>query len=167
MKESGEMMITTIGTGLITTFLGGWNKALEIMLIVMAIDYITGISAAFLKHELKSSTGYEGILKKGSMFLVVILAAQVDKLTGNNSGLFRTCAAFFFIANETLSIIENAKRIGIEFPAFIEKYASWLKKTNNDIPNDLEKYIESKTMDEDVKDEKEGAEKDIEPPHAD
>lgn len=122
MKEPIIKSLTAVCAGVATAFLGGWDKALEIMLIVMVIDYITGVSAAFVTKTLKSSKGYEGLLKKGSMFLVVILAAQVDKLAGNTNAIFRTCTACFFIANEALSVIENARRIGIELPTFIEKF---------------------------------------------
>ncbi len=140
MKDTVSTTLTAVGTAIVTSLLGGWDVALEIMLIVVVMDYVTGVTAACMTRTLKSSTGYEGIVKKGTMFLIVILAAQVDKLTNNSSDIFRTCTAFFFIANESLSIIENAQKIGIEFPAFLEKFLHRLKHANND-PKSLQNYF--------------------------
>lgn len=140
MKDTVSTTLTAVGTAIVTSLLGGWDVALEIMLIVVVMDYVTGVTAACVTKTLKSSTGYEGIVKKGTMFLIVILAAQVDKLTNNSSDIFRTCTAFFFIANESLSIIENAQKIGIEFPTFLEKFLRRLKHANND-PESLRNYF--------------------------
>lgn len=140
MKDTVSTTLTAVGTAIITSLLGGWDIALEIMLIVVVMDYVTGVTAAYMTRTLKSSTGYEGIVKKGTMFLIVILAAQVDKLTNNSSDIFRTCTAFFFIANESLSIIENAQKIGIEFPTFLEKFLYRLKHANSD-PESLQNYF--------------------------
>lgn len=140
MKDPLSTTLTAVETAIITSLLGGWDVALEIMLIVVVMDYVTGVTAAFITKTLKSSTGYEGIVKKGTMFLIVILAAQVDKLTNNTGNIFRTCTAFFFIANESLSIIENAQKIGIEFPTFLEKFLRRLKNANSD-PESLQNYL--------------------------
>lgn len=140
MKEPVSTTLTAMGAAIVTSLLGGWDVALEIMLIVVVMDYVTGVTAAFMTKTLRSSIGYEGIVKKGTMFLIVILAAQVDKLTNNTGDIFRTCTAFFFIANESLSIIENAQRIGIEFPAFLEKFLRRLKHENSD-PESLQTYF--------------------------
>ena len=110
---------TTIGTAITTTLLGGWDRALEILLIFIALDYLTGIGAAMKTKTLKSSIGFEGLMKKATIFLVVILAAQLDRITGNAAGVFRTATAFFFISNEGLSILENVGEMGVKLPAFI------------------------------------------------
>lgn len=99
--------------------LGGWDKSLEILLIFIIMDYITGVAAAFKTKTLKSSVGFEGLMKKGAIFLIVILAAQLDRITGNAAGVFRTATAFFFIANEGLSTVENVGEMGVKLPGFI------------------------------------------------
>ncbi len=137
MKETIWKTITAIGTGVVTSLLGGWDKALEIMLIVVVMDYITGFGAAIKTKTLKSSTGFEGIMKKGSMFLIVILAAQLDRITGNGADVFRSCTAFFFIANDALSIIENVGEMGVSLPSFLKNALSKLKD-KNDNPTDLD-----------------------------
>ncbi len=138
MKETFWKTIAAIGTGAVTTLLGGWDKALEIMLIVVVMDYITGFGAAIKTKTLKSSTGFEGLMKKGSMFLIVILAAQLDRMTGNGTALFRTSTAFFFIANDALSIVENVGEMGVKLPAFLKNALSKLKE-DNDNPASIDK----------------------------
>ena len=119
MKDTLMATFTTIGTAITTTLLGGWDRALEILLIFIALDYLTGIGAAMKTKTLKSSIGFEGLMKKATIFLVVILAAQLDRITGNAAGVFRTATAFFFISNEGLSILENVGEMGVKLPAFI------------------------------------------------
>lgn len=120
MREPVTTTITAVGTGLLSSLLGGWDMALEILLIVMILDYITGVASAFHTKTVSSSEGYLGILKKASIFAIVILAAQLDRLTGNAHSLFRNCTAFFFVANDALSILENVGELDIPLPAFLK-----------------------------------------------
>ena len=119
MKDTFFSTLTAIGAGVASTLLGGWDKSLEILLIFIIMDYVTGVAAAFKTKTLKSSVGFEGLMKKGAVFLIVILAAQLDRITGNAAGVFRTATAFFFIANEGLSIVENVGELGVKLPGFI------------------------------------------------
>ena len=119
MKDTFFSTLTAIGAGIASTLLGGWDKSLEILLIFIIMDYVTGIAAAFKTKTLKSSVGFEGLMKKGAIFLIVILAAQLDRITGNDAGVFRASTAFFFIANDGLSIVENVGEMGIKLPKFI------------------------------------------------
>lgn len=120
MREPVTTTITAVGTGLLSSLLGGWDMALEILLIVMILDYITGVASAFHTKTVSSSEGYLGILKKASIFAIVILAAQLDRLTGNAHSLFRNCTAFFFVANDALSILENVGELDIPLPSFLK-----------------------------------------------
>ena len=119
MKDTFFSTLTAIGAGVASTLLGGWDKSLEILLIFIIMDYVTGVAAAFKTKTLRSSVGFEGLMKKGAIFLIVILAAQLDRITGNAAGVFRTATAFFFIANEGLSIVENVGEMGVKLPGFI------------------------------------------------
>lgn len=56
--------LSAIGSGIITTLLGGWDNALEIMLITVIMDYLSGVCAAFKAKTLNSSIGYHGLMKK-------------------------------------------------------------------------------------------------------
>ena len=131
MKDTLMTTLTTVGTAITTTLLGGWDRALEILLIFIALDYLTGIGAAMKTKTLKSSIGFEGLIKKATIFLVVILAAQLDRITGNAAGVFRTATAFFFISNEGLSILENVGEMGVKLPAFIAGALTKLRDEND------------------------------------
>lgn len=120
LKETIGTGLTAAGTALVTALLGGWDKALEILLIVMALDYLTGVASAFKTKTVSSSEGFMGLLKKASIFLIVILAAQIDRVTGNGSSLFRNCTAFFFVANDALSILENVGELGVALPGSLK-----------------------------------------------
>jgi len=136
VKDAFFSSLTAIGAGIVSTLLGGWDKSLEILLIFIALDYITGVGAAIKTKTLKSSVGFEGLMKKGSIFLIVILAAQLDRITGNAAGVFRTSTAFFFIANDGLSIIENVGEMGVKLPAFLTKVLTKLKDENDDVSDE-------------------------------
>jgi toxin secretion/phage lysis holin len=136
MKETLGTGLTAIGAGIVTTLLGGWDRALEILLIVIVLDYLTGVASAFKSKTVSSSEGFMGLVKKASIFLIVILAAQIDRITGNTAAIFRTCTAFFFIANDALSILENVGEMGVKLPAFL-KNALIKLRDENDLPPEL------------------------------
>jgi toxin secretion/phage lysis holin len=79
------------------------------------IDYGSGIVAAFLEKTLSSKIGFKGIAKKVMIFVIVALAHQVDTALGTKN-MFRDATVVFYIANELLSIFENAKRMGVDVP---------------------------------------------------
>lgn len=134
MEGIATKTTTAIVTGILTVLFGGWDMALEIMLIIMTLDYLTGVLSAFKTQTVSSSTGYMGIMKKVCIFIVIALAAQMDKMTGNDSKLFRNCTAFFFIANDALSILENVGEIGIKLPSFLRAALIKLRNTNSNLP---------------------------------
>jgi len=135
MKDTFFSSLTAIGAG-VASLLGGWDKSLEILLIFIIMDYITGVGAAFKTKTLKSSVGFEGLMKKGVIFLIVILAAQLDRITGNAAGVFRTSTAFFFIANDALSVLENVGEMGVKFPRFLTSALTKLRDENEGAGNE-------------------------------
>lgn len=99
---------------------------LNILLAFVVIDYLTGIGAAYKEGTLNSTTGYWGIAKKVSIFAIVAVAHLIDTALGD-SHLFRDAAVFFYLANELLSLIENAGRIGAPIPPMLTKAVEVLK----------------------------------------
>ena len=99
---------------------------LTILVTVMSIDYITGVLVAALGRSdktehggLSSKVGFVGIARKGVVMLIVLLATMLDRAIGNTTLVFQSAATMYYIANEGLSILENASRIGISVPGFI------------------------------------------------
>ena len=107
---------------------GGWSAALSILVVFMAADYVLGVTCALAKKSAKTEGGgflskvaFTGLLKKGVIMLVVLLAVQLDRAIGGENPdsvvkTFETAATFFYIANEGLSIIENAALLGVPVP---------------------------------------------------
>ena len=68
-----------------------------------------------------SKAGYDGLLRKAFIWLVILLTAQLDKVLGTGTAAFQTAAAFYYIANEGLSILENVALMGVPMPPFIKR----------------------------------------------
>lgn len=117
-----SVILTTI-----VYLLGGFDIALQSLLIVMIVDYLTGIVSAIYNKELSSKIGFKGILKKFSYLCVVALSVVIDNLTGQ-SGLIRTLVIYFFVANDGLSIIENMAEMGVKLPQKLIDSLEQIKK---------------------------------------
>lgn len=126
MKESICILISGITTGLIYLF-GGFDVALQCLLVAIVLDYCSGIIKAFHTKTLSSQIGFRGLLKKVGYLLIVMLAVLIDRVTGN-SGAIRTLVIYYFVANEGLSIIENLSVTNIPIPKVIKKALKTLKK---------------------------------------
>ena len=115
-----------VGGGIASFLFGGWSVALQTLLIFVAIDYLTGVIAAGKEGKLSSNVGLKGIAKKVMTFFVVAVAHQVDLLLGDGH-VFRDATVTFYIANEAISILENAGRIGVPIPEKIHQAIEILK----------------------------------------
>jgi len=133
-----KTFIATFG-GFCGYFLGGWDTTLKVLLIMAAIDYITGVIAAGYNGELKSKVGFKGIAKKVVLFLLVGAASQADAAIGTNSAI-REATIFFFIGNELLSLLENAGKMGIPLPQALTNAVEVLggKQKQEDKKGDVE-----------------------------
>lgn len=117
--------------------LGGWDSALQTLILFMAVDYITGmIVAGVFKKSAKSETGaieskagWNGILKKGVTLLIVLVATQLDKVTGTE--IIRDAVVIAYTVNEGISIVENAGLMGIPIPDIIRRTLEVLKNKEN------------------------------------
>lgn len=118
----------------IASLFGGWDAALVTLLIFMGVDYVTGLIVAGVFHTsektengtLESRAGWKGLCRKGVTLLVVLVACRLDLMMGSN--FIRDAVVIAFVANETISIIENAGLMGIPIPAVITKAIEVLKK---------------------------------------
>ena len=113
------MNTRNIGEAVLHILIGGWDMSLEILLIIMALDYVTGVIGAFRNKSVNSSVGYKGLLKKATILIIIILAAQVDRMLGTDNHIFRNCTALSFTINDALSILENLGNMGVRFPKFL------------------------------------------------
>jgi toxin secretion/phage lysis holin len=121
--------------GAIAGLFGEWTTTLTILVVVMAVDYISGVIVAACGRSpkteaggLSSKVGFIGIAKKGFIMLLVLLATMLDRAIGNETMVFQTSLVFYYIANEGLSVLENAALMGIPFPAKLKKALETLRE---------------------------------------
>lgn len=129
MKTITNFSLATLLTG-IAYFLGGWDTALQTLILVMSLDYITGVCKAIKKKKLNSKTGIWGIIKKFGYLIIVMLSVVMDKLAGD-TGAIRTMVIYFFVANDGISILENWGDMGLPLPQKIFDVLEQLKNNNN------------------------------------
>lgn len=122
-----KLSIATAG-GWFAYLFGGFDTLLTTLLILMATDYISGVLKAIYNKKLNSNVGFQGIIKKVMLLLVVILASTLQKNISSTIPL-REVVIMFYIANEGLSIIENLSAV-IPVPETVKEFFEQLKKTD-------------------------------------
>lgn len=96
---------------------GDMNGLLVALLIMMVLDYITGVFVAIFRKKLDSSIGFKGILRKVMMLVLVAVGHVLDVyVLGGDSDVCRTVVCGFYVANEGISILENTARMGVRYP---------------------------------------------------
>lgn len=132
MKEDIFCAIfASLGTFLIYLF-GGFDVAMQSLLIAIVLDYISGLIKAYNNKVLSSKIGFRGIVKKLGILVLVMIAVVVDRITGE-SGAIRTLIIYYFVANEGLSIIENLGEAGLPIPKILKNALKNLKKENDEV----------------------------------
>ena len=110
---------------------GGKDKMIVCLLIFMTIDYISGIVKSIIKAETNSKKGFQGFLKKILMLCIVVIAYRLDIILSldNLQYYCRFVTLSFYIANEGLSILENAINSGLPVPEQLREVLEQCKKT--------------------------------------
>lgn len=133
IKNSVLAVLAAVGA-FVAHALGGWDAAMQVLVALMAADYLTGILvAAVWQRSNKSATGaldskagFKGLLKKGMILLLVWLGVLLDNALG--AAYIRTAIIIFFIGNEGLSLLENLGLMGVPFPAFLKRALEALRE---------------------------------------
>nr|WP_298053770.1 phage holin family protein [uncultured Lachnoanaerobaculum sp.] len=124
--------------GFIAMAFGGWSDALITLIIFMSVDYVTGLIVAgiFKKSKksengaLESRAGFKGLCRKGVALLIVLVAVRLDIVM--QTSYIKDAVIIAFIANEGISIIENAGLMGIPVPGIIARAIDVLKKNSDE-----------------------------------
>ncbi|USG67461.1 holin family protein [Brevibacillus ruminantium] len=111
----------------VTYLFGGWSTLLGVLLAFVILDYLSGMVAAGIEGKLRSGVGYEGIARKVFIFAMVAIANLIDAALGDQH-FMRDVTIFFYLANELLSIIENAGRIGLPVPKALQLAVEMLRE---------------------------------------
>ena len=139
MKEAVCTSIGIVGS-MIASLIGGWDAPMQALIICMIVDYISGIVVAGVFHAskksengaLKSSSGLKGLCRKCMILFIIVIMSQIGKAA--NIDYLRNTAIIGFIANEIISIVENAGLMRVPLPKIVYKAI--------DILNDKEKENE-------------------------
>ena len=126
-------ILTSVGVvgGAVAALFGGWDAAIATLLIFMGITKVAGIFHRSAKSEtgaLESRAGWKGLCRKGMTLLIVIIAHRLDLMLGTT--VIRDAVVIAFVANETISIVENAGLMGVPIPAAITKAIDFRKRRN-------------------------------------
>lgn len=131
-----RVICTVVGMvgGFIASLFGGWSTGLVTLLIFMSIDYLSGLVVAGVFHNspktgtgtLESRAGWKGLCRKCMTLLFVLIAYRLDLELSTN--YIRDAVIIGFMANELISIVENAGLMGIPLPPVITKAIDVLTK---------------------------------------
>lgn len=128
MENVWKTIIKTLAAagGAVAGALGGWDAILKVLMVMMLVDYTSGLIVAAMGKSPKteyggmsSKVGFIGLAKKGLMLMVVLVAALLDSAMGMD--ICRDAACWFYIANEGLSVLENMDLAGVPFPEKIKE----------------------------------------------
>lgn len=123
-------IIKTILTAIIAWIgwlIGGYDTMMIALLLFMIIDYLSGVMCAVINKKLSSKIGFKGIFKK----IMIILLVGITNLLGQATGIdgLRYIVISFYLANEGISIIENASILGLPVPKKVKDVLEQLKET--------------------------------------
>ncbi len=97
------------------------------LLTMMVIDYISGVLIAIISKKLSSEVGFKGLVKKIFMLMLVAVGHIVDAQVIGSGAAVMTAVQLFFVANEGISILENAARLGVPIPKKLKDILIQLK----------------------------------------
>lgn len=125
------LALTSVGA-VLGIFFGKINGLFIALLVAVVLDYLSGLISAIINKALSSSVGFKGIAKKVLIFLIVGIANLIDVyVLGGESAVLRTSVIFFYMANEGISILENAGECGLPIPTKLRNLLAQLKDKND------------------------------------
>lgn len=124
-------VVAVIG-GIAAYLWGPWDALIITLVTFVALDYITGVIKAGVLKKLDSAVGFRGLLKKLFIFAMVALATVIDRIVPAANNAIRSAVMLFYIANEGLSIIENAGEMGLPVPKILKAAIASLKKNSGE-----------------------------------
>ena len=110
-----QVAITAVG-GWIGWFLGGADGMLIALIVLMALDYLSGVMCAIADKKLSSAVGFKGICKKVLILMLVGVANIIYTHVVGSGAVLRGAVICFYLSNEGLSLLENAAYLGLPIP---------------------------------------------------
>lgn len=128
--------------------LGGYDSALELLLVLMTVDIILGTCYAFITKKLSSSEMRKGLIRKVSVFLLIFIATELDLtlfsfVDSDYSGVGLNARSFtiiWFCLDEVISLLEHCANLGVPLP-------DWLRDILVQVENSVSSNIPRKLID--------------------
>lgn len=139
MNEVWIWIVRAVGAAgaLVAGLLGGWDVTLQVLVMVVALDFVTGLLVAFHGKSGKTEGGgfsskasFLGLTRKILVLMLVGLAVAMDRALGT-PGVLRLAVSMFYIANEGLSILENAALLGLPLPKAMKTALEAMRDKND------------------------------------
>jgi len=112
--------------------LGGWDATLKVLVVLMVLDYVTGVLGAIKNKQVNSEIMFWGGFRKGLILAVVVVAVLLDQMVGNSEPILRTLSIYFYVAREGISVTENLGILGVPLPTSISRVLTQLQKDEID-----------------------------------
>ena len=126
-----KSIFAVIGAGL-GYFFGGLDGLMIALIVFVVVDYVTGVIVAIINKTLSSEVGFIGIAKKVFIFLLVGIANILDVYVIKTGSMVRSAVICFYIANEGISIVENAGNMGLPLPKKLKDVLEQLKEKSEE-----------------------------------
>ena len=146
MTRIKEILTAGVGAlgGLMSWLYGGFGDAMLVLIVFMALDYMTGLIVAGVFHKssksetgaLESKAGWKGLCRKGVTIAIVMMAALLDRVIGTS--YIKDAVIVGYIFNEGLSILENAGLMGVPYPKALKNALDLLNKKSEGAGGDGE-----------------------------
>lgn len=141
--------------GVLSQALGGYDHYLKVLLLVMAVDIVTGVIKAIRGKKVSSSKMRGGLLNKVVILFLVALAVELDRafltalgepiMIGEFTIQIRNCVIFWFFIEEQISVCENCAELGVPMPESIRSMLLSVESSvNNSTPKAIAKWIKEK-----------------------
>ena len=120
--------------GAIAGYLWGPLNGLFLALVtMMCLDYVSGVIVGAAQHQLNSHTSFVGLCKKALILIIIAVANIIDsQVFGGETSVVRSATCGLFIANEGMSILENAGKLGIPIPKKLRSVLEQLHKKDEE-----------------------------------
>lgn len=100
---------------MLSDFISNFSNLIYVLLGFITLDISTGVLSAMKTHSIKSSIFRHGGFKKYLVIVIVLMSLVLDRIFFNKDILY-TCVSTYFIMNESISICENLKKLGLAIP---------------------------------------------------
>lgn len=130
---NGFSVFVGLAGGSVAGLLGGIDAIMHALIFLMIVDYATGLAKGFKNKQLNSEIGFIGLLKKGMILVVVMVAVELERMTSNAMPI-REIVIMFYVANEGISLLENIS----EFLPLPEKLKNYFVQIRDASKTELE-----------------------------